>query len=296
MNIFITGASGLLGSRLTKLFEADGHTVTKLTRKSSGKPNERVWDARVQSLSPAVLDGCEVLVHLAGENIGDGRWTEKKKEKIRESRVNGTRILAEAIQGMSSPPQAFICASATGYYGDRGAEILTEKSEPGEGFLPEVCVAWEKAADPARDRTRVVHVRTGVVLSPDGGALAKMLFPFKMGVGGVIGSGNQYMSWITAEDSARLFQYAAMTDQVVGPVNGGTENPVTNREFTKTLGKVLFRPTIFPIPAFGAKMAFGQMAEDLLLASTRAIPEATMDFGFSFRHPTLEEALRSLDL
>lgn len=293
MNVMITGAGGLIGRRLVPMLEQAGHQVVKLTRGKSPAPGTRVWDPQAEKLSPSVLDGCDAIVHLAGENIGEGRWTTQKKELIRSSRVHGTRLLAEAIAGMNSPPRAFICASATGFYGDRGDEILTEASQAGTGFLAEVCQEWESAADPARNVTRIVHVRTGVVLSTAGGALAKMLLPFKLGLGGVIGDGNQYWSWISIDDSARLFQFALDRIDLSGPINGTAPQPATNREFTKTLGRVLSRPTIFPMPAFVARLVLGEMADALLLASTRTIPEAALNKGFEFQHPSLEAALRA---
>lgn len=293
MNVMITGAGGLIGRKLVPMLEQAGHHVVILTRGKSLGPEMRVWDPQATKLSPAVLDGCEAIIHLAGENIGEGRWTPQKKERIRSSRVHGTRLLAEAIAGMNNPPGAFICASATGFYGNRGDEILTEASRAGTGFLAEVCQEWEAAADPARNITRVVHIRTGVVLSTAGGALAKMLLPFKLGVGGVIGDGHQFWSWISIEDSARLFQFALERNDLSGPINGTAPQPVTNREFTKTFGRVLSRPTIFPMPAFAARLVLGEMADALLLASTRTIPETALNNGFEFQHPTLEAALRA---
>lgn len=296
MHAFLTGSSGLIGKTLQPLLRESGYQITRLVRRPAEKEDERSWDPGVERLSTRTLEGCDVLIHLAGENIAVGRWTEKQKQKIRESRVHSTRILAEAIAGMAQPPKAFIVASATGYYGDRGDEILDEDSPPGEGFLADVCLAWEQAADPCRERTRVCHVRTGIVLSPDGGALGTMLTPFKLGVGGKVGSGNQYMSWVSIRDAARIFQFAANTDSLVGPVNNVAPHPVTNREFTKTLGKVLFRPTLFPLPGVAAKAVLGEMAEELLLASTRVLPTKATEHGFQFEHPELETALRSLSL
>lgn len=294
MNVLVSGAGGLIGRTLVPMLESAGHRVVPLTRGESGNGSTRVWNPLASKLDPAVLDGCDAVIHLAGENIGEGRWTKRKKERIRSSRVNGTRILAEAIAAMANPPHAFVCASAIGYYGDRSDELLTESSAPGTGYLPDVCLNWELAADPARAVTRVVHLRTGVVLSPQGGALAKMLLPFKLGVGGVIGTGKQYLSWITLKDSARLFQFALERSDLRGSINGTAPHPVTNFEFTKTLGKVLHRPTIFPLPAFAARLALGEMADALLLASTRVVPEAARRAGFEFQHAELEPALRSL--
>lgn len=296
MQIFITGAGGLIGSRLVPLLEESGHKVIRLVRGTPRSDAERAWDPAVERLSPNVLLGCDALVHLAGENIGEGRWTADKKRRIRESRVHSTHLLAQAVAGLTVPPRAFVVASAIGYYGDRGDELLTEKSPPATDFLGEVCQAWEAAADPCRHVTRVIHVRTGVVLASDGGALAKMLLPFKLGLGGVIGSGKQFWSWITVDDIARLFQFALESDGLTGPVNGVTPHPVTNREFTKALGRELHRFTPFPMPAFAARTALGEMADALILASTRVIPEVALDQGFQYMHPQLEPALRSLRL
>lgn len=293
MQVFVTGANGLIGRELLPRLRSSGHQITRLVRRTSGAADERVWDPAGATLGPQVLDGCDALIHLAGENIGEGRWTEEKKRRIRESRVHSTRLLANAIQAREVPPKAFVVASAIGYYGDRGTEVLTESSPAGHGFLPEVCVEWEQAADPARDRCRVVHVRTGVVLSRQGGALQQMLLPFKFGVGGVIGSGDQYWSWISLPDIARLFQFALEHDSVRGPINGVAPDAVTNREFTKTLGRVLNRPTVLPMPAFAAKLALGEMAEALILASTRVTPQAAKAAGFDYEHATLESALRA---
>ena len=297
MHVYITGASGLIGKNLVPRLETAGQTVTTLTRRSPTKSTQKQWNPKSDSLDPSLLEGCDVLVHLAGENIGEGRWNAEKKRRIRDSRVHTTDLLAKTIAGMEAKPKAFVVASAIGYYGDRGDEEMTEESPPGEDFLADVCKEWESAADPAREANiRTVHVRTGVVLSKDGGALQKMLLPFKLGAGGVIGDGKQYWSWITVDDIARLFQFAIENDSVSGPINGTAPNPVTNREFTKTLGKVLSRPTIIPMPAFGAKLALGEMAEALILASTRVIPRKAQESSFEFSHPDLESGLRSLNL
>lgn len=296
MNVFVTGATGLIGSHLVALLQSGGHTITRMVRGSPQSAEERPWDARSSRLNPSTLAGCDVLVHLAGENIGDGRWTTEKKRRIRDSRVQGTRILAEAIREMPQPPAAFITASAIGFYGDRGDEVLTESSPPGEGFLSDVCREWEAAADPARERTRVVHVRTGVVLSREGGALARMLTPFKLGVGGVVGSGKQWWSWISLQDAARLFQFVVDHADISGPINGVSPQPVTNAEFTRVLGKTLGRPTLFPLPAFVAKLALGEMAEALILSSARVQPEVALAHGFACEHPDLASALRAQNL
>jgi uncharacterized protein (TIGR01777 family) len=237
----------------------------------------------------------EAVVHLAGENIASGRWTAARKARIRSSRVMGTRTLCETLARLSQPPKVLVSASAIGYYGDRGAEPLWENSAFGTGFLAEVCRAWEEATQPAVQKgIRVVLLRIGIVLSPAGGALAKMLIPFQLGLGGVIGSGNQYMSWIALDDVAGVIAHALVTDTLQGPVNAVAPYPVTNREFTKTLGRVLRRPTVFPLPGFAARLAFGEMADALLLASTRVEPKRLLATQYVFRYPELEDALRHL--
>eukprot|EP00913_Durusdinium_trenchii_P008823 g8289.t1 len=244
-----------------------GHEVLRLVRSDADGADDRVlWKPSDGEINREALEGFDAVVHLAGANIGDKRWTEQRKTLIRGSRVDGTRLLAQTLAELSVPPKVLVCASAIGYYGDRGDEELDESSAPGEGFLPEVCAEWEAAADAARDKgIRVVHTRFGVILNPEGGALKKMLLPFKLGVGGVIGSGKQYWSWVGIDDVIGSILHAITNDAVSGPVNVTAPNPVTNREFTKTLGRVLRRPTIFPMPAFAARIALGEMADDLSL-------------------------------
>ncbi len=243
---------------------------------------------------PSALEGVDAVVHLAGENIAE-RWTAAKKARIRDSRVKGTQLLCETLTRLSSPPKVLVSASAIGYYGDRGEETLTDDSPPGRGFLPEVCRAWEAATEPARQQgLRVVQLRLGVVLSVAGGALAKMLPPFRLGLGGVLGSGRQYMSWIALDDVVGTLQHAVVTDALQGPTNAVAPRAVTNQEFTKTLGKVLGRPTAMPLPAFAARLMFGEMADELLLASARVQPTKLLASGYQFRYPELAEALRHL--
>jgi len=294
MKVLVSGASGLIGSALVPLLATGGHVVIRLVRLPP-KPGavEIHWDPASGIRDPAQLEGLDAVVHLAGENIAAGRWTEERKVKIRESRVQGTRTLCEALARLSQPPKVLLSASAIGYYGDRGDEVLHEESPPGRGFLPEVCKAWEEAAAPAAQKgIRVVFPRIGIVLSPAGGALAKMLLPFKLGAGGVIGSGKQYMSWIALDDVVGALYHALMTDALRGPVNLVAPHPVTNSEFTRTLGQVLHRPTLLPVPAFAARLAFGEMADDLLLASARIEPKRLLATQYSFRCPELAGALR----
>jgi uncharacterized protein (TIGR01777 family) len=250
------------------------------------------------AVDPSSLNGIDAMVHLAGENIAGSRWTQRVKQQIRDSRVKGTRVVSEAL-GTSFPsgssPSVLVAASAIGFYGDRGDELLDERSAAGTGFLAEVVKQWEGATQPAIDAgVRVVVLRLGVVLSPRGGALSKMLTPFKMGVGGRVGSGQQWCSWITVDDAARAIRHALLTDSLQGPVNAVAPHPVTNAELTKTLGRVLGRPTILPMPAFAARLALGEMADELLLSSTRVESKRLLESGFEFQQPQLEGALRHL--
>jgi hypothetical protein len=295
MHVLVTGASGLVGSALVPFLTNGGHAVTRLVR-STPRPGqaEVPWDPAAHSIATPALEGLDAVVHLAGENIA-ARWTAEKKAMIRDSRVQGTGLLCDALAQLVKPPQALVCASAIGYYGDRGETILREESAPGTGFLAEVCRAWEAAAAPAAQRgIRVVYLRFGVVLSAAGGALTKMLTPFRLGVGGVIGSGQQYMSWVALDDVLGAIHHALLTETLHGPVNVVAPQPVTNQEFTKTLGTILGRPTVVPLPAFVARLAFGEMADALLLASTRVVPERLLASGYAFRSPALDGALRHL--
>jgi len=299
MNVLISGSTGLVGSALTKQLISSGDSVYRLVRSREAADKRTVyWNANAGELSMTDLEaigGLDAVVHLAGESIAAGRWTPQQKAKIRDSRVIGTILLSKSLAALNNPPKVFVCASAIGIYGDRGDELLTEESKSGTGFLADVCREWEIAAEPAEQRgIRVVKLRFGMILSGEGGALGKMLTPFRMGVGGVIGGGNQYMSWIAADDVIGAIRYSIANQNLKGPVNTVSPNPVTNREFTKTLGKVLGRPTIFPMPEFAARLAFGQMADELLLASQRVEPARLKTAGYSFKFPELEGALRSV--
>ena len=296
MKILVSGSSGLVGSKLCPFLTTGGHEVVRLVRpKSSGQSDGIEWNPNEETIERERLEGFDAVVHLAGENIGDKRWSASQKKKIRDSRIDGTRLLCDALAELQQPPKVLVCASAIGFYGDRGEELLDEDSEPGSGFLPVLCREWEAACEPARNKgIRVVNTRFGVILSPEGGALGKMLFPFKMCVGGVIGSGKQFLSWIAIDDVITAILHAISTETVEGPVNLVAPHAVTNREFTKTLGRVLSRPTILPMPAFAARLAFGEMADDLLLGSARVVPNRLKETGYPFRHPNLESALRHL--
>lgn len=295
MKILITGASGLVGGKLIPVLETKGHEIYKLSRSSPKTDRDIQWDAYAGFADEefAKLEGIETVVHLAGENVAGGSWTDERKKRIRDSRVKGTRTLVDALRRLESPPKIFVSASAIGFYGSRGDEILTEESEAGEGFLSEVCQEWEAEGDKAKEfGARVVHPRIGVVLSKDGGALEKMLTPFKFGVGGTVGSGDQWMSWVTIDDLVKMIVFAIENENLKGAFNATAPNPVQNEEFTDTLGKVLHRPTIIPVPAFGIKLLFGEMGEKLLLEGTRVLPKKLEDAGFEFVHPHLEKALR----
>ncbi len=290
--VAITGASGLVGTALGHSLQDAGASVMPLVRRTPRNDHEGQWDPASGLVDPTQLRDVEAVVHLAGEGIADGRWTDAKMRRIRDSRVQGTTALAQSLARMESRPRVLVCASAIGYYGNRGDAELDEWSEPGQGFLPEVCQEWEAATAPALDAgIRVVNVRIGIVLSPRGGALAKMLLPFKMGVGGVVGSGKQYWSWIGLADLVGVFRYAIDADDLHGPVNATAPQPLTNREFTRVLGQALHRPTIFPMPAMMAKLALGQMAEDLLLSSARVLPKKLEASGFQFEFPDLKSCL-----
>ena len=296
MKILVSGSHGLVGKALISSLTNDGHEVLRLVRsaRSFGAP-EVEWHPNQGQIDAEHLEGLDVVVHLAGESIASGRWTDDKKRAIRESRVKGTTLLSETLARLSRPPLAFLCASAIGYYGDRGDESLTEESAPGSDFLASVCVEWENAAKPAMEKgIRTVFTRFGVILDPNGGALGQMLTPFRIGVGGRVGDGKQWMSWIALEDVVNGLKFLIAEKPIQGPVNFVAPNPVTNAEFTKTLGRVLSRPTFFPVPAFAARLAFGELADALLLSSQKVEPGVLEDQGFLFSWPTLEPGLEHL--
>ena len=291
--ILVSGVSGPIGAALLPSLRQRGYAITRLTRDKSAGEDQIAWDP-AQPLSPEAVSGFEAVIHLAGESIV-GRWNDSKKKEIRDSRVLGTRHLAEALAKTADKPRVFVSGSAIGFYGDRGEEILREDSSSGTGFLPEVCREWEAAARAAIDAgIRTANIRTGVVLSTKGGALPKMLTPFKLGVGGKIGDGKQWMSWIDVRDMVGAIHHILKTDLLQGPVNMVAPKAVTNAEFTKTLASVLHRPAIFPVPAFAARWAFGQMADELLLASQRVEPTKLVRSGYPFQCVDLRKSLTDL--
>ena len=291
--VAITGASGLLGSALASRLRQQGITVHRIKRGATAAAPDLAWSSSTGILDPSALDGVEAIVNLAGEPIAQ-RWSEKRKAAIRQSRLTTTALLVDAIAKLRRPPRVLLSGSAVGFYGSRGDEELDEESGPGSDFLADVAVAWERAADFARQAgTRVVLLRTGIVLSPSGGALRKMLMPFKFGLGGRIGSGRQWMSWIALDDWVRAAEFLLSTDAVNGPVNLVAPSPVPNAEFTTTLARVLSRPTLGIVPERAVDLLFGEMGRATLLASQRVHPRRLVGVGFEFAHPTLEQALRA---
>jgi uncharacterized protein (TIGR01777 family) len=293
MKILVSGATGLIGSAVTRNLSSRGVDVLQLVRKPPrNEAQEILWDPTKGIENTGKLEGLDAVIHLAGEPIAEGRWTEEKKLRIRESRVRGTSILAAALAGLARKPRLLLSASAIGYYGSRGSEVLTEESSPGDDFLARVCHDWEEATAPAAQAgIRVVQMRFGIILSSKGGALARMLKPFKMGVGGRLGSGRQYMSWIAIDDVVGVIDHLLEEESVSGPVNTVAPNPVTNREFTEALGEALSRPTLFPVPKFAMRLAFGEVSDIALLASQRVEPARLKASGYIFKYPELKAAL-----
>ena len=292
MQLLITGSHGLIGSSLIASLSGAGHQILRLVRGSATQADEVAWDPSRGTIDAAGLEGLDAVVHLAGESIAARRWTKKQKQKILDSRVLGTTLLVNTLAALAAPPKVLVAASAIGFYGDRGDEIVDECSSAGQGFLPQVCQQWEAACQPAHDRgIRTANLRFGVVLAGDGGALKKMLLPFRLGLGGKIGSGRQWMSWIAVDDAVGAIQHVLAVDHLFGPVNAVAPQPVTNAEFTTALGMALSRPTIFPLPAPVARVVLGEMADALLLASTRVKPTQLAASGYAFRLPELSRAL-----
>ena len=292
MKILVAGSSGLIGTALCSQLEREGHEVVRLVRRQPAQGELR-WDPEVAELEQEALVGIEAVVHLGGRNVAAGRWTASVKAQLRQSRVQTTQLLATRLAGLAAPPRVLVCASAIGIYGHRRDEELDEENDTGEGFLAELGRAWEGASAVAAEAgIRVVQARLGIVLSRRGGALAKMLLPFRLGVGGKIGDGRQYVGWISLEDAVAALIYAVENDALRGPVNLTAPQQVTNAELTRTLGRVLRRPTLMPLPAFAAKLVLGELAEEGLLASQRVRPTRLLDAGFEFAYPELEGALR----
>ncbi|MEY3173624.1 MAG: hypothetical protein RLZZ436_1538 [Planctomycetota bacterium] len=291
--VAVSGASGLVGTRLVSVLREAGHTVVPISRRSS-ESNAILWDPARGFLNPERLSSVDAIVHLAGENIAGARWNSAVKKRIRDSRVLGTKSIVDSLRFLEKRPATFVCASAIGFYGNRGDEVLDETSPSGTGFLADVCRDWEQAALAAKDLgMRVVCGRIGVVLSGKGGALQKMLLPFKMGAGGIVGNGRQYWSWIGLTDLARALAFCVENPGLTGPVNLVSPHTVTNFDFTKTLGAVLRRPTLFPLPAFMARIVLGEMADHLLLSSSRVTPAVLRGAGFSFTEADLQTCLRN---
>jgi uncharacterized protein len=294
LHFVISGASGLIGSALVLRLRADGHRVTRLVRRPAGA-EEISWNPAAGTLDPTHFVGVHGVIHLAGENLGT-RWTKAKKVRIRASRVQGTRLLSETLARLEQPPEVLVSASAIGIYGDRGDEVLTEISpagDPSRDFLVSVCLEWEAAAEAARRAgIRLVHPRFGVVLSPAGGALRKLLPVFRLGLGGRLGTGNQWMSWISIDDATKSIRHILLTGTLQGAVNATAPEAVTNREFTRLLAQVLRRPARFRVPSAALRLAFGEMADNTLLASARVLPSRLLQSGYRFEHPQLGGALR----
>ncbi len=298
MRTLITGSTGLIGNALASHWAAGGREVVRLERKAGASRDARpalaaiAWDP-ASRVTPPELDGFDAVVHLAGENLAGGLWTKERKRRIRESRVRGTMGLAEAIARLPRPPRVLVCASAVGWYGDRGDTPVAETSAPGTGFLADVCREWEAAAHPAREvGIRVVWTRFGIVVSARGGALAAMLPAFRLGLGGPLGSGKQFMSWVALDDVVGVIDHALRNERLAGPVNAVAPRAVTNEEWTRTLGRVLERPTFMRVPAWFLRLVLGQMADEALLSSVRATPRRLIETGYAFRRPELEDAFR----
>ena len=297
MKIAVTGASGLVGKAFCSLVEKSGWKVTRFTRDKElgSKDGYGYWSPDSSEIELSKLEGLDAVVHLAGESIVALRWNEEKKRKIRDSRVSGTKLISSSLAQLAHKPKSFLCASAIGFYGDTGIVMATEGSPKGEGFLSDVAADWESAsADAMRAGIRVVNTRIGIVLSTEGGALKTMLPPFKVGMGGALGKGDQYMSWITLDDLVRAMKFLLENDALSGPVNLVAPHPVINKEFTKTLASVLGKPAVANVPAIAVKTLLGEMAQELLLCSTRVACNRLVGSGFEFEHPQLEEALGSL--
>jgi hypothetical protein len=295
MNIVVTGASGLIGSALVRALRTDGHEVRRLVRRTPKEADEARWDPAGGTVDDAVMAEAEAVVHLAGVGIADKRWTDAHKKAVLSSRIDGTTTIAKAVAANAGTCKVLVSASAVGWYGDRGDEVLPETAENGAGFLADVVWQWESATAAASGAgVRVVHARSGIVLSPAGGALKQMLPIFKLGLGGRLGSGKQWMPWIALADELNAIRFALADDSVTGALNLSAPNPVTNTDFTKALGHALHRPTVAFVPPFALRAAFGGLADEALLVSQRAVPTALLEAGFSFAYPKLDAALDSM--
>lgn len=297
MKVLVSGSTGTVGTHLLREISSDSSEIWRLVRSRVEGENLIFWDPVGGHVdNPGLLEGFDAVVHLSGENV-IGRWTEKKKNSIRQSRILSTRCLVDLFSGLQNPPKTFICASAIGYYGDRGKERLTESSAAGSGFFPDTCREWENEANRASDfGVRVINLRTGIVMSPEGGMLSSLLFPFRMGLGGVLGSGEQYLSWISIEDLSRIIVYLLEREEVRGPINAVSPNPVTNRQFTATLATILRRPAWFAVPAFAIRLFFGEMGCNTMLAGSMVFPEKLLSCGYEFLHEDLDSALEAVVL
>ncbi len=291
----ISGSTGLIGEALIAALNSDGHRIQRLTRDPSrARGDDVVWDVAAGTIEATKLEGVDVVVHLAGEPIGANRWTDETRRRIHDSRVEGTGLLARTLAALDTPPRVFLSSSAVGFYGDRGDEVLTEDSGPGDDFLAEVCVAWEAAAQPAIDAgIRTIHPRTGVVIAENGPLIDKIDLPFRLGVGGRVGNGRQYVPWISLVDEVRALRFLAEHPELSGPVNLVGPEPATNRQLTKALGQVLRRPTVFPIPPVAIRMLYGEMGVTLATVSNRVLPARLTEAGFDFTHTTLVAALEA---
>lgn len=296
MKILVTGASGLIGSALVAALRAENHTVSRLRRPAASlEAGDVRWDPTSGEVDSAAMESADAVVNLAGVSIADGRWNDARKQLLRSSRVETTRHLVASVSRLRRPPRVLVSASAIGYYGDRSDELLTEASAPGRDFIAQLAGDWEAAGlEAERAGIRTVVVRFGIILAKQGGALSRMLTPFKMGAGGRLGSGKQWMSWVTLEDAISMIRFSIVNENSRGPFNAVAPNPVTNAEFTRVLAHLLHRPALFPAPVFALRLALGEMADALLLSSQRVVPEKFSAAGFPFRRPQLEPALRSV--